>query len=164
VPSDRRDPDAFRGRIAALHGAFADLPLLCVSARTGEGLGALFAQVARVERAYDATLATPAVNRALEAAVSAVPPPSPGGRPLRFFYATQTGRRPPALTVFTNAPDAVPTSYVRYLMGRLVARFRLVGVPLRMRLRPRRAAPPARARGAARGRRGPRRRPRGGDS
>ena len=84
------------------------LPLLAVSASTGEGLGALFPTVARVERAYDARLSTPALNRALAAAVEATPPPSPGGRPLRFFYATQTAHRPPVVAVFTSRPEAVP--------------------------------------------------------
>jgi len=140
LPPERRDPADFRAAIATFHGAFADLPLLCVSAKTGEGLGGLWPLVARVERAYDATLPTPAVNEALADAVASHPPPSPGGRPLRFFYATQTARRPPAVTVFTNAPEAVPAAYARYLAGQLVARFCLVGVPLRLRFRARRRA------------------------
>src|SRR5439155_1147652 len=104
VPSARRDRASFRDALVAAHPAFAGLPLLCVSAETGEGLGDLFPLVARLERAYEAVLPTPALNRALEAAVAATSPPSPGGRALRFFYATQTARRPPAVTVFGSAP------------------------------------------------------------
>src|SRR5439155_19984526 len=118
--------------------AFAGLPRLCVSAGTGEGPGHLFPPVARVERASEAVLPTPALNRALEAAVAATSPPSPGGRALRFFYATQTARRPPAVTVFASAPALVPAAYTRYLTGRLAEAFRLVGVPLRLQLRTRR--------------------------
>jgi GTP-binding protein len=139
VPPERRDRQAFRERLTAAHGAFESLPLLCVSARTGEGLAALWPLVARVERAYGATLATPALNRALGAAVAAVPPPSPGGRALRFFYATQTDRRPPGVAVFVNAPEAVPAAYARYLTTQLTGRFQLAGVPLRLRFRSRRA-------------------------
>ena len=160
VPPARRDRAAFRENLVAGHPAFAALPLLCVSAATGEGLGDLFPLVARVERAYEAVLPTPALNRALEAAVVATPPPSPRGKALRFFYATQTGRRPPAITVFASAPALVPAAYTRYLVGRLTEAFRLVGVPLRLALRTRRAVSAPRARGStarARGTRPPRR-------
>jgi len=159
VPSPRRDAAAFRQRLGEMRPAFAELPLLCVSARTGEGLGDLFRLVARTEQAYDAVLPTAELNRALRAAVEAQAPPSVGGRPVRLFYATQTGRRPPGVTVFASAPEGVPTSYARYLNGRLARAFRLVGVPLRLvfRARPRGAASRVRG-GTARARRstGPR--------
>ncbi|HJQ82627.1 MAG TPA: GTPase, partial [Candidatus Binatia bacterium] len=140
VPGGRRDRAAFRAGLADAFPVFGRLPLLCVSAATGEGLDELFPAVARVEAAYEATLATPALNRALADAVAATPPPSPGGRPLRFFYATQIGRRPPAVAVFTTRPDLVPAAYARYLTARLVDAFRLTGVPLRVSFRARRAA------------------------
>ena len=143
VPAERRDATTFRRALAELRPAFADLPLLCVSARTGEGLGELFPLVARVERAYDTVLPTAELNRALQAAVEAQAPPSVGGRPVRLFYATQTGRRPPEVTVFASAPEGVPTSYARYLAARLARTFGLVGVPLRLvfRARPRGGGP-----------------------
>ena len=141
VPPARRDATTYREQLAAAHPGFARLPLVAVSAQTGEGLGDLFPAVARVEHGYAATLPTPALNRALEAAVAATPPPSPGGRALRFFYAAQTGHRPPAVAVFASRPDLVPPAYARYLTTRLADAFRLVGVPLRLQLRARR--PPA---------------------
>jgi GTP-binding protein len=135
VPRARRDARAFRAAVAGAYPVFASLPLACVSAATGEGLDAVFPLVARVERAYDAVLPTSVLNRALATAVGVTPPPSPRGRPLRFYYATQTGRRPPAVVVFTNMPADVPPTYVRYLTARLGERFRLVGVPLSMKFR-----------------------------
>src|SRR5262245_3543581 len=150
LPAARRDRAAFREALVAAHPAFARLPLLCVSALSGEGLGDLFPTVARVERAYGAALPTPALNRALAAAVGATPPPSPGGRPLRFYYAAQTGERPPAIAVFTNRPDLVPSAYARYLSARFSDAFGLTGVPLRLQFRARRApAGGRRGRGAS---------------
>ncbi len=55
---------------------------------TGEGLEALFNQVARVEQRYRTTVATPALNRALKAAVAAHQPPTARGRAVRMLYAT----------------------------------------------------------------------------
>jgi GTPase len=162
VPPERRDARAFREALADAHPAFAGLPILCVSARTGEGLGDLFPAVARVESAYEASLPTPAVNKALAEAVASHPPPSPRGRALRFLYATQTGRRPPAITVFANAPELVPAAYTRYLTNQLTETFHLAGVPLQLTFRARAGRPPrprARRRGtdASRRRRQPRR-------
>ena len=63
-------------------------------------------------------------------------------RPLKFFYATQTGVHPPAFTLFCSEPAAVQPAYVRFLENRLRDAFDFAGTPLRIRLR-------ARSRGAA---------------
>jgi GTP-binding protein len=138
VPGATRDRTAFRSQLVADHPAFADLPLLAVSARTGEGLDDLFPLVARLEAAYDARFATPALNRVLQAAVASHPPPTAKGRALRLYYAAQTGHRPPAVTVFANVPALIPPSYTRYLVGRLSEEFHLAGIPLRVGYRARR--------------------------
>jgi GTP-binding protein len=134
-----RDVKRFRERVRGLNPGFADLPLLCVSASTGEGLEALFNQVTRVEQSYRATVATPVLNKTLQGAVTAHHPPSPHGRAIKLFYATQTAVAPPELTIFTNAPGSIPADYTRYLTKRFADAFDLVGVPIRIRYRPRRA-------------------------
>ncbi len=138
VSAGQRAGKHFRERVASGTPAFAELPLLCVSAHTGEGLGDLFPMVTRVARAYDASLPTPKLNRVLRAAVAAHPPPnsSPGRAP-RLLYATQTGKRPPTVTVFAGGPaPELPPSYARYLTNRIAHTFGVVGVPLRLLVRP----------------------------
>jgi GTP-binding protein len=152
VQGVERDVKRFRERVRGLNPGFAELPLLCVSATTGEGLEGLFNQVARVEAGYRATMATPALNRTLERAVAAHAPPSPQGRAIRLFYATQTATAPPEITVFASAPGSIPAAYTRYLAKRLADAFGLVGVPLRLRYRARRISESAAA--SARPRRG----------
>jgi GTPase len=144
----RRDVRTFRRALAAAHPAFARLPLLCVSARTGEGLEGLFGVLAQVERSYRATLGTAKLNQVLRAAVDAHTPPSPDGRPVRLFYVTQTRSGPPEVTVFASAPSRLPAAYERYLRTRFVEAFGLVGVPLRVRFRARRDAPVTAPRGS----------------
>jgi GTP-binding protein len=133
-----RDVKRFRERVRGLNPGFNDLPLLCVSATTGEGLDALFNQITKVEQGYRATIGTPLLNRTLQAATTAHHPPSPHGRPIRFYYATQTAAAPPQFTIFTNAPGSVPPVYTRYLANRFAEAFTLVGVPVRITYRPRR--------------------------
>jgi GTP-binding protein len=58
-------------------------------------------------------------------------------RPLKFFYATQTGVRPPTFVLFCTEPTAVQTSYRRFLENRLREAFDLEGTPVRLRLRAR---------------------------
>ena len=137
VPPARRDATAFRADLTALRPAFASLPVLCVSARTGEGIAGIFPRVAAIEKAYGATLPTPALNRALRAAVSEHAPASVRGRVPSLLYATQTGTRPPAVTIFVSDPAAIAAAYVRYLTTRIRDEFGLVGVPLRVALRAR---------------------------
>src|SRR5262249_9047668 len=138
LPRERRDRRTFQAALAAAHAAFADLPLLPVSAKTGEGLSGVFPLVAQVEPAYRATPPTRACAPAPPPAVAPRAPPSPGGPPLRFLYATQPGRRPPAISIFGSAPGSVPRAYARYLASQFSATFRLVGAPLRLDFRARR--------------------------
>jgi len=58
-------------------------------------------------------------------------------RPLKFFYATQTGVSPPTFVLFCTEPAAVQPSYRRFLENRLRESFDFRGTPLRMRLRAR---------------------------
>jgi GTP-binding protein len=152
VTGAQRDVKRFRERLRTMSPGFADLPLLCVSAATGEGLESLFNQVERIESGYRAAIATPLLNRTLQAAVGAHEPPSRQGRGVRLYYGTQTSTAPPAFVLFTNAPGSIPPDYTRYLVNRFTAAFGLEGVPVRIVYRPRRAegdATPRPRRGSA---------------
>ncbi len=146
MPAGQRDARAFRRRLLDAHPAFATLPIVALSAQTGEGLESLLGAVRQVERSYRVAMATPVLNRVLRAAVEAHAPPSPGGRPVRFLYATQTGSAPPEVTVFSSAPMKVPPAYTRFLVARFSEAFGVTGVPLRVKLRSRRDAEGAKPR------------------
>jgi GTP-binding protein len=132
VPAEARTAAAFREAVRGAHPGLADLPLAPLSALTGEGVDRLWAIVHRVEKAYDRSIPTATLNRGLRAAVNAHEPPTDHGRAVRFLYATQTGRRPPEITIFSSNPAAVAGAYRRYLSNRLGAAFGLDGIPLRL--------------------------------
>ena len=77
----------------------------------------------------------PALNRWFEQAVDANPPPAVSGRRLKLNYATQAKARPPSFIVFCSRADAVPESYLRYLVNSLRGFFDLPGTPIRVTLR-----------------------------
>jgi GTP-binding protein len=80
---------------------------------------------------------TARLNQVVTAAVSAQEPPAVQGRRPRFYYAAQTGRRPPTVVVFASIPYGIHPSYHRYLTNQIAAAFNLKGTPLRLSFRAR---------------------------
>jgi GTP-binding protein len=119
----------------------ADAPLLAISAKTGAGIGALFERVRALHETSRRQVPTADLNRWLQDAVRRHEPAmaqrGSRKRPLKFFYATQTGVRPPTFTLFCTEPDAVQPAYRRFLENRLRDAFDFAGTPLRIRLRAR---------------------------
>ncbi len=118
-----------------------DAPVLTVSAKTGAGLGGLFERVRQLHETARREIGTAELNRWLQDAVRRHEPAmaqrGSRRRPLKFFYATQTGVRPPAFTLFCSEPTAVQPAYLRFLENRLREVFDLAGTPVRIRLRAR---------------------------
>lgn len=129
---------ARRAALTSGHPGLAHLPVAPVSALRGEGLQRLVAVLHRVERSFDRVLQTATLNRALQAALREHAPASVRGRAARIFYAAQTRRRPPEVTLFVSDPSSVPTAYRRYLANRLTEAFDLSGVALQVACRRRR--------------------------
>jgi GTP-binding protein len=119
----------------------ADAPVLPTSAKTGAGCERIFPLVRRIIAAADLRIGTADLNRWLRDAVARHEPAMAQRgrrrRPLKFFYATQTGVRPPTFVLFCTEPAAVQTSYRRFLENRLRKAFDLEGTPVRLRLRAR---------------------------
>ena len=119
----------------------ADAPVLTTSAKTGAGCERIFPLVRRIVTAADLRIGTADLNRWLRDAVARHEPAmaqrGARRRPLKFFYATQTGVRPPTFVLFCTEPAAVQTSYRRFLENQLRKTFDLGGSPVRLRLRAR---------------------------
>jgi GTP-binding protein len=126
-----------------LHGLrfMPETPLLRVSAKTGAGIRRIFPAAHALAAAGERRISTSDLNRWLQDAVRRHEPAmaqrGPRRRPVKFFYATQTGVHPPTFVLFCTDPNAVQTSYRRFLENRLRASFDLAGTPVRLRLRAR---------------------------
>jgi GTP-binding protein len=111
------------------------VPVVAVSGLTGEGLDRLMQAVVDVHGVWNKRVPTNPLNRWLEHAVSAHPPPAVSGRRLKLNYMTQPKARPPSFVLFCSRADAVPDAYLRYLANGLRETFDLPGVPIRITLR-----------------------------
>jgi len=106
-----------------------------VSAETGRGLDKLMDAVIDTHRTWNRRVSTGKLNRWLEGILAHHPPPAVAGRRLKIKYVTQAKTRPPGFVVSCSRPDAVPQSYVRYLVNSLRDAFDMTGVPIRVSLR-----------------------------
>ncbi len=112
-----------------------DVPVVAVSGLTGEGLDRLMQAILDTYAVWNKRVPTNALNRWLEAALSAHPPPAVSGRRLKLNYLTQPKSRPPSFILFCTRADAVPDAYKRYLVNGLRETFELPGTPIRLTLR-----------------------------
>ena len=111
------------------------VPLVPVSATTGQGLDRLMQAVLAADALWNRRLPTHALNRWLQDAVDAHPPPAVSGRRIKLRYMTQANARPPTFVLFCSRPKTLPDSYSRYLVNALRESFDMPGVPIRLNLR-----------------------------
>ena len=110
-------------------------PIVWVSALEGRSVDAVVAAALHVADERRRRVPTPRLNAMLRRAVIDRPPSTYRGRPIRFYYATQTEIEPPTFVFFCNYPDGVHFSYERYLLGQIRRTFGFDGAALRCVLR-----------------------------
>ena len=129
--------NAFAADLRRRYPSLAHTPIVVVSALTGSGVASVLPAVRRVAAMHAVEIQTARLNDVIGAAVRGQEPPLVGKRRPRIYYATQVGRRPPEIAIFTNEPKAIHPSYVRYLQNQIAEAFHLEGTPIRLRFRPR---------------------------
>lgn len=108
------------------------VPVITLSALTGAGIERLLPAVFKSYETWNRRLTTAQLNRWLAGILDHHPPPVAKGRRVRLRYITQVKARPPSFVVFASRPDALPESYMRYLVNGLRSTFGLDGVPIRL--------------------------------
>ena len=111
------------------------IPVVTLSARGGRNLDKLMAAVFKIYGEWNKRVPTAQLNRYLEAATIAHPPPLVRGRRIKLRYMTQIKTRPPTFTLFAAKADDLPDAYARYLVNGIRERFDLKGTPIRLQLR-----------------------------
>lgn len=105
-------------------------PVVFVSALTGQRMGRIFEEIARVRDEYQKHVDTGPLNRRLAHWVAKQPPPVVGGRRVRFFYASQSGSPPPTFHFTVSRLGLVGEPYERYLVNRIREEYGFAGAPI----------------------------------
>jgi GTP-binding protein len=135
--------DALLDQIRANLFFLSYAPIDFVSAHTGENLDRLFGSIARIQKHATRSIGTGALNRLLQEAMAAAPPPIRGNKRFKLLYATQIDKTsnhlvaPPTFVFFVNDPELLTDDYRRFLEARIRERNRYYGLPIIIRLKSR---------------------------
>ncbi len=111
------------------------MPLVAVAGQTGEGIDRLMQAVMQGYEVWNKRIPTAKINRWLEGVLQQHPPPAVRGTRIKLRYMTQNKARPPSFVLFGTRTNALPESYVRYLVNGLRDTFQLLGTPIRIAFR-----------------------------
>jgi GTP-binding protein len=131
---------AERGRETVIERApfLAAVPFVYVSALTGQRVRRILDLIIQAADQRARRIGTAEVNRVLEALIQRNQPPQRGGQEVRILYGSQIGTAPPTFAVVSNAPEALPEAYQRFLINGFRDAWGFAGVPIRLKLRRRR--------------------------
>ncbi len=114
------------------------VPILFISAKTGQRVDQVLPLALRVQEERLTRLSTSRINRILQQAQSRHAAPSHAGRELKIYYGSQVRNDPPVFLLHVNDPKLAHFTYVRYLENCIRQEHAFLGTPLRIVLRPRR--------------------------
>ena len=110
-------------------------PSVFITAATGKNVKALLNLAQNLFKQSAVRVSTGELNRVIEEAVTANPPPVRQNRQGKILYATQIGCTPPTIVVFCNSPRLFDAPYQRYLLTTLHQRLPFQEVPIKLYLR-----------------------------
>lgn len=139
VKKDARTMDQYVGDLRRELAFVTYAPIVFLSALTHQRIPTIFEAVDTAHGEYNHRVPTADLNRVLQDAVLATPPPAERGRRLKLYYATQVAVRPPTFVLFVNRPELATDAYRRYLENRLRRAWGFIGSPLRILWRRREA-------------------------
>ena len=105
-------------------------PAVFISATEKRNLARLESSIAEVAANLQTEMTTGLLNRVLTKAFEDTPPPVIKGVPLKLFYASLAGVRPPRVKLFVNRVESAAGNYLVFLKKRIREHFSLTGIPL----------------------------------
>jgi GTP-binding protein len=137
IEKDSHTMDSFTQRVRQDLNFMPYVPLLYISAKTGQRVDQVLPTALRVHEERLVHLPTSELNRILQAAQDQHPAPSHAGRQLKLYYGTQVRNDPPTFLLYANEPKLAHFTYLRFLENRLRAVYPFSGTPIRLVIRPR---------------------------
>jgi GTP-binding protein len=138
VEKDTYTMNTFTEKIRSELNFMPYVPILFISAKTGQRVDQVLPLALRVQEERLARLSTGQINRILQNAQEKHAAPSHTGRSLNIYYGTQVRSDPPTFLLFVNDPKLGHFSYQRYLENRIREEHPFTGTPIRLVLKARR--------------------------
>ena len=132
VEKDAYTMEEFTRKIRADLNFMDYVPLLFISAKTGQRVDQVLPMALRVQEERLARLTTSKINEVIHKAQDAHPHPSHAGRQLKMFYGTQVRSDPPTFMIYVNDPKLMHFTYLRYLENQIRAEYGFLGTPIRI--------------------------------
>ncbi len=111
---------------------FNHAPLLTVSGLERKRVTKVFSLIDGVVSERKKRITTSEINNVLRKTVSRLPLPMYKGKAVKLYYMTQAETEPPEFVVFTNHPEGIKDSYLRYMEKIIRERFSFNGTPIRI--------------------------------
>ncbi|MEW6240283.1 MAG: ribosome biogenesis GTPase Der [Chloroflexota bacterium] len=132
VEKDTYTMDAFTKRVRQELNFVDYVPLLFISAKTGQRVDQVLPLALRVQEERLARLTTSQINQVIQQAQDEHPAPSHAGRALKMYYGTQVRSDPPTFMIYVNDPKLAHFSYRRYLENRIRDSYGFIGTPIQI--------------------------------
>ncbi len=137
IEKDTYTMETFRKKVQQELNFMDYVPILFISALTGQRVDQVLPMALRVQEERLARLTTAEINRILQQAQSQHSAPSKSGKHLKILYGTQVRSDPPTFLIFVNDSKLVHFTYRRFLENRFRESYGFVGTPIRLVFKPR---------------------------
>ncbi|MCH2178210.1 MAG: ribosome biogenesis GTPase Der [Mariniblastus sp.] len=113
-------------------GSLWNAPIAFITGKDGRNVKKMLNHAQMIYKQSLDRVATPKLNKIVQAALEHHPPPIANRRRPKIYYATQIGVQPPTIVLKCNDPNAFPKSYRKYLLGVLRDTLSFGEIPIRM--------------------------------
>ncbi|MHB8933068.1 MAG: ribosome biogenesis GTPase Der [Bellilinea sp.] len=137
VEKDNETMQLYTDQIRRDLNFIAYVPILFISAKTGQRVEQVMPLALKVQEERLARLTTGQLNRILQSAQDAHSATSSSGHSLRIYYGTQVRSDPPTFLIYCNDPKLAHFTYVRYLENQIRKVYPFSGTPIRLVFKPR---------------------------
>jgi GTP-binding protein len=132
VEKDSYTMDEYTRRVQQELNFLDYVPILFVSAKTGQRVDQVLPLALRVQEERLVRLSTSKINQVLHRAQDMHAHPSKAGKVVKLYYGTQVRSDPPTFMIYVNDPKLMHFSYIRYLENQLRAEYGFLGTPIRI--------------------------------
>ncbi len=137
VEKDNYTVQHFTDRIRAELNFMDYVPLLFISAKSGQRVEQVMPLSLQVQEERLAHVNTGSLNRILQKAQDIHAPTSRTGTSIRLYYGTQVRTDPPTFMIYCNNPKLAHFTYMRFLENQIRKEYPFTGTPIRIVLKPR---------------------------